>query len=227
MLTPQEVSTHAFTKSVLNGYNMAMVDEFLDELTIDYTALYRENEALKAKMKSMSEKVDEYRSTEDSMRSTLLTAQRTADAIIQEAEARRDEILAAANDEALAQVEECRREVMELEDRMRRGRQELARFISAGRELCSRELKFLEHLPQMEVEPPLAPRSQTVKALESAPVPPVDPVAAMPVRTAAPIIHVEHTEPEAPAPVEANPEAGFAPEDAVPFAGETERVPEA
>mgnify|MGYP002519862787 CR=1 FL=1 len=33
MLTPQEVSTHAFTKAVMGGYNMAMVDEFLDELT--------------------------------------------------------------------------------------------------------------------------------------------------------------------------------------------------
>ena len=33
MLTPQEVSTHAFTKAVMGGYNMAMVDEFLDSQT--------------------------------------------------------------------------------------------------------------------------------------------------------------------------------------------------
>ena len=50
MLTPQEVSTHAFSKAVMGGYNMAMVDEFLDELTDDYTALYKENAALKAKI---------------------------------------------------------------------------------------------------------------------------------------------------------------------------------
>ena len=43
MLTPQEVSSHAFTKGLMGGYNMAMVDEFLDELTDDYTALYKEN----------------------------------------------------------------------------------------------------------------------------------------------------------------------------------------
>ena len=42
MLTPQEVSEHAFTKS-FNGYNMTMVDEFLDILTADYTTLYKEN----------------------------------------------------------------------------------------------------------------------------------------------------------------------------------------
>ena len=81
MLTPQEVSTHSFTKAVMGGYNMAMVDEFLDELTDDYTALYKENAALKAKMKVLVEKVEDYRATEDSMRATLLTAQKMADSI--------------------------------------------------------------------------------------------------------------------------------------------------
>ena len=33
MLTPQEVSEHAFAKASFGGYNMAMVDEFLDVLT--------------------------------------------------------------------------------------------------------------------------------------------------------------------------------------------------
>ena len=59
MLTPQEVSTHSFSKASFGGYNMAMVDEFLDELTDDYTALYKENAALKAKLKVLVEKVEE------------------------------------------------------------------------------------------------------------------------------------------------------------------------
>ena len=96
MLTPQEVSTHSFTKAVMGGYNMAMVDEFLDELTDDYTALYKENAALKAKMKVLVEKVEDYRATEDSMRATLLTAQKMADSIVHEAEAKRDALLSRA-----------------------------------------------------------------------------------------------------------------------------------
>ena len=90
MLTPQEVSTHSFSKASFGGYNMAMVDEFLDELTDDYTALYKENAALKAKLKVLGEKVEEYRATEDSMRATLLTAQRMADSIVKEAEQKRN-----------------------------------------------------------------------------------------------------------------------------------------
>ena len=61
MLTPQEVSEHAFAKASFGGYNMAMVDEFLDLLTEDYTTLYKENATLKAKMKVLVDKVEEYR----------------------------------------------------------------------------------------------------------------------------------------------------------------------
>ena len=111
MLTPQEVSSHAFTKGLMGGYNMAMVDEFLDELTDDYTALYKENAALKAKMKVLVEKVEDYRATEDSMRATLLTAQKMADSIVREAEARRDNLLAQAESDARERIAQIQREV--------------------------------------------------------------------------------------------------------------------
>ena len=163
MLTPQEVSTHAFTKSALGGYNMAMVDEFLDELTDDYTALYKENAALKAKLKVLVEKVEEYRSTEDAMRATLLTAQKMADSIVHEAEAKRDEILAQAESGAREKIENYRRELNEAEDRLRQGQIELSKFIAANRALCNQQLSFLDRLPQM-------PASTPAPAEEPAPV---------------------------------------------------------
>ena len=104
MLTPQEVSTHSFAKASFGGYNMAMVDEFLDELTDDYTALYKENAALKAKLKVLVEKVEEYRATEDSMRATLLTAQRMADSIVKEAEQKRDQMMTQAEIDAKLRI---------------------------------------------------------------------------------------------------------------------------
>ena len=159
MLTPQEVSTHAFSKATLGGYNMAMVDEFLDELTDDYTALYKENAALKAKLKVLVEKVEEYRSTEDAMRATLLTAQKMADSIVHEAEAKRDQILAQAETGAREKIEDYRRELSEAEERLRQGQLELSKFIAASREICSKELSFLEQLSQMPVAAP-APEAE-------------------------------------------------------------------
>ena len=83
MFTPQEVSEKTFPKStgLSSGYSMTAVDEFLDGLTEDYTSLYKDNTTLKAKLKMLAEKVEEYRATEDAMRSTLLSAQRMAAAI--------------------------------------------------------------------------------------------------------------------------------------------------
>ena len=165
MLTPQEVSTHAFTKAVMGGYNMTMVDEFLDELTDDYTALYKENAALKAKLKVLVEKVEEYRATEDSMRATLLTAQRMADSIVKDAEAKRDEMLAQAETDAQAKIQRYQEELTVAQKRLEEGQAELSRFVAASRDLCQRELSFLEQLPTLEVAVP-APVVEDTSARE-------------------------------------------------------------
>lgn len=163
MLTPQEVSTHAFAKAVMGGYNMAMVDEFLDELTDDYTALYKENAALKAKMKVLVEKVEDYRATEDSMRATLLTAQKMADSIVHEAETKRDEIMAQAQADAKARIGELHQEQEEAEERLRQGQLDLARFIAASRQICQQELELLERLPDLQVEVAAVPTEPAVE----------------------------------------------------------------
>ena len=86
MFTPQEVSEKVFPKSsgFGGGYQMAAVDQFLDSLTEDYTALFKENVTLKAKLKVLADKVEEYRATEESMRAALLTAQKMATKLVQE-----------------------------------------------------------------------------------------------------------------------------------------------
>ena len=175
MLTPQEVSTHAFTKSMMGGYNMAMVDEFLDELTEDYTALYKENAALKAKMKVLVEKVEEYRATEDSMRATLLTAQRMADSIVHEAESKRDSILVQTDADIDKRKQQLQKELTALETRMREGQTELKRFIIASQEICKKELAFLEKLPELPLELPAAEPAFTPAAVQPEPAPPPAP----------------------------------------------------
>ena len=100
MLTPQEVKSRAFQRASFGGYNMGQVDEFLDVLTEDYTALYNDNAVLKSKMKVLVDKVEEYRSTEEAMRKALMTAQRMADDLVQEAEKKKAAILAEAEAEA-------------------------------------------------------------------------------------------------------------------------------
>lgn len=153
MLTPQEVASRAFPKAVMGGYNMASVDEFLDELSDDYSALYKENAVLKSKLKVLVEKVEDYRATEDSMRATLLTAQKMADSIVKEAEQKRDGMLAEARAEAQSQMGELDRQRRESEARLAQGKQELADFIATARSACEKELEFLSRLDSLAVSP--------------------------------------------------------------------------
>ena len=127
---------------------MAMVDEFLDELTDDYTALYKENAALKAKLKVLVEKVEEYRATEDSMRATLLTAQKMADSIVREAEAKRDEISGPGGEQRPGEDRPAAAGAGRGPGAAAPGPEELAEFIASSRDLCAKELQFLEQLPE-------------------------------------------------------------------------------
>ena len=161
MLTPQEVSTHVFAKARMGGYNMAMVDEFLDTLTEDYTTLYKENAALKAKLKVLVDKVEEYRATEDSMRATLLTAQKMASQMVQDAEKEKAAMIEAAEGEANARKAELEAEIAAQTERLRLAKEESAAFIANMRKLCNSELEFLDGVPEIQVD---LPRQQAAEA---------------------------------------------------------------
>ena len=149
MLTPQEVSEHAFAKASFGGYNMAMVDEFLDVLTADYTTLYKENATLKAKMKVLVDKVEEYRSTEEAMRKALMAAQRMAEDLVKEAEQKKAEILQQAEGEAQRRKEEITRELQAEEYRLEEAKKATAAMVAQIRALTQQQTAFLDQLDQL------------------------------------------------------------------------------
>ncbi len=208
MMTPQEVASTAFTKAVMGGYNMAAVDTFLDKLTEDYTALYKENSTLKAKMKVLADKVEEYRQVDESMRGALLAAQKMAKDMIAEAEGKRDSILKEAEQlrrnisveaerGARQRAEELRQMILSLEqrqrevslesdrlvaaeaERLKRARTATAEFIMTCRSLCQGHLALLDRLP--DVAPELSSLvAPTASAPAASPVPPSPPPAVVP-----------------------------------------------
>lgn len=172
MMTPQEVANCTFAKSMVGGYNMASVDDFLDKLTEDYAALYKENAALKAKLKMTVDKMAEYRESEDAIRSTLLVAQKTSAAMISEAEQKRNAMIGDAAAAAQRRVAELQQEIAEAERRLesvrfqvdkeleterRRlsvGQEQLRAFIRDVRAVCNEELAQLDLLPDLPPEEP-------------------------------------------------------------------------
>ena len=149
MLTPQEVSERAFTKASFGGYNMAQVDEFLDILTRDYSALFNENAVLKNKMKVLVDKVEEYRSTEEAMRKALMAAQKMADDLVREAEQKKAEILSRAESEVRNRRAGIDRELEAEAFRLKKAQQETAAYVDKVRALHAKEAEYLARLEDL------------------------------------------------------------------------------
>ena len=149
MLTPQEVGSRSFSKATLGGYNLAQVDEFLDALTEDYTALYNENAILKGKLKVLSETVEEYRATDNAMRKTLLAAQNMADEIVENARKKEAELVGEAEQAAQQRTAELQKAIDAEEYRLRRAQEATAAYVKRLAELHEQEMKFLASLGEM------------------------------------------------------------------------------
>ena len=168
MLTPQEVSEHAFQKASFGGYNMHQVDEFLDLLTVDYAALYNENAVLKNKMKVLVEKVEEYRSTEEAMRKALMTAQKIAEEMVRDAEQQKAAILAEAEKEAKARTQNIVQEIAAEEYRLAAAKSATAAYVTSVRSLLEKEMSYLEQLNELvpEQEPAVDTVEETAAEID-------------------------------------------------------------
>lgn len=149
MMTPQEVASHTFSKATLGGYNMAMVDSFLDTLTEDYTALYNDNAILKSKLKVLSDTVEEYRATDVAMRKTLLAAQQMAESMVNEAEKRKDVLVHDAEAAAARRIDELREQIAAEEYRLKTAQAATAAYVNKLRELHDSEVVLLDGLSSL------------------------------------------------------------------------------
>ena len=161
MLTPQEVQDKKFEKAVFGGYDMSGVDDFLEQLTADYAALYKENAVLKSKLKVLVDTVEEYRSVDEAMRRTLFSAQRTAEEMTKEAKAKAEEILRRANAESAESLRRYRAEnEMELA-RHKILKEQTEQFVHRLTEAYHKQLESVAAL-QKQVLPPQQPQRSEV-----------------------------------------------------------------
>lgn len=205
MLTPQEAESHVFPKASFGGYNMQQVDTFLDSLIEDYRTLYQENISLKSKMKVLVDKVEEYRSTEDAMRRALHSAQKMAEEMVREGEAKKQAAIQEAVTEVKRQSEATRAEMAREEQavqakvdavktalaneqaRLDAARASTTAYIAKLKELYTKELAYIGNLSELTAEK--AAQQQAQAPAEPAPAPAPAPEAApaaVPV-TAAPV----------------------------------------
>ena len=120
MITPLDIENKKFAKQMMNGYNVEEVDDFLDDLTEDYSRNYKEVTELRTKVTELSQSLEHYKSIEETLQSTLLMAQTTAEDVKKVAKQQAEQIISEAKGTAEKQVNELDNEILnkkkELED---------------------------------------------------------------------------------------------------------------
>ena len=99
MLKPMDIHNKEF-KRVMRGYDVEEVDEFLDEIIVDFEKMQRELDVLKTQISNYSENMNNYREKELSLNNVMLSAQRFADQLTVDAERKAAQIIANAEREA-------------------------------------------------------------------------------------------------------------------------------
>ena len=87
MLAPHELKNTEFSKS-LRGYSTVEVDEHIEFLIEKYTELYRLNDELEKKLRITEAQLEALKAEEESIKSTLVNAQKASTQIINEANER-------------------------------------------------------------------------------------------------------------------------------------------
>lgn len=106
MITPLDIENKKFSKQMMNGYSVDEVDDFLDELTIDYTKYYKEANELKTKVDELEKSLVQYKNIESTLQNTLVMAQSTAEEVKSIAKQKADQILEDARSSAQKQVDD-------------------------------------------------------------------------------------------------------------------------
>lgn len=147
MITSQDIRAKGFEKAVFGGYDMASVDEYLENVarTLDDSA--KETATLKSKMKILANKVEEYRSTEEAMRLALVSAQQLAAQIEAEAREKADNIITEATAQSLEVLADLKKQVAAEETRLAAAKASYSKFVFDARTMCERQIRYLEELP--------------------------------------------------------------------------------
>ena len=106
MITPLDIENKKFSKQMMNGYNVEDVDDFLDELVIDYEKNYKELAEANDKIDRLTNELEQYKNLEKTLQNTLVMAQTTAEEVKSVAQKQAEQLI----NDAKNQVDEIQKQ---------------------------------------------------------------------------------------------------------------------
>ncbi len=120
MLTSLDIENKRFAKQIMNGYSVEEVDDFLDEVGVEFAKKTKElTEAFK-EIEELKASVEHYKNIEETLQNTLIMAQSTAEEVKNVAKQKADQIIEEAKASSKKEVASLDSQVLmkrkELED---------------------------------------------------------------------------------------------------------------
>lgn len=90
-ITPIEIENKEFQRTLF-GLKKGNVDAFLEELLENYEEIYKENMSLKDKLNNLNDVVVYYKDMEETLKNTLVAAEKTSEEIVEVAKKNAEQI---------------------------------------------------------------------------------------------------------------------------------------
>lgn len=173
MISSEDVRRVTFEKS-MRGYRCDDVDDYLKQVAESMEALSAQNDDLQKKLVVLAQRIDQYRAEEDTLRTTMINAQRLGENVIREAKQKAAEIIRAANMKAEDREQRARDDVELAKQEVVTLKSEADSFKRSLMEMYRKHINLISKLPEYkkpeEEETPPAEAPQPVAQPEPEPV---------------------------------------------------------
>ncbi len=112
MITPLDIENKKFSKQMVNGYSVEEVDEFLDQLTVEYEQKCKEISEKDRKISSLEKELVHFKTIESTLQNTLIIAQSAADEVKNTAKQQADQIIKEAEGAAKQSLESLNQSIV-------------------------------------------------------------------------------------------------------------------
>ena len=170
MISSEDVRRVTFDKA-FQGYRREDVDAYLKEVAQAMDDLAAQNDDLQKKLVVLAQRIDQYRAEEDTLRTTMINAQRSGENVIREAKQKAAEIIRTANIKAEDREQRSRDDVELAKQEIVTLKSEADSFKRSLIEMYRKHINLINKLPDYTPQPEDPPVRPMQPAAEPAPAP--------------------------------------------------------
>lgn len=152
MFSANEIRNITFEK-VVRGYRPEDVESFMEKIAGEFEALAAEKQEIEGQLYILAERIEQYKTEEESIKATLISAQKLGESIIAESRQKAEAILKDANirkNDILASAHE---EFAMYEENLARIKKETSDFKINVLSMYKEHIESLSKIPELKKEP--------------------------------------------------------------------------